>query len=263
MTSRDRIILAVVLLVGALAGYWFLLLAPQREEMGKLDAKIAEQRKALDESLTRVQAGLQARSRYSANYAMVAKLGQAVPADDSVPSLVFQLDSAATTAGVDFRKVKLANTNASSSSSTPPSTSTSTSASTAGGATSAAALPPGAAVGPAGFPTMPFSLSFDGSFFHMAAFLRRLDRFVAAGGRTVRIGGRLLTVEGIALSASRKGFPKVKATIAATAYLVPPGQGLTGGATPQGPAGTQPVSSSSAAPTTTPASSSTTSSPTP
>ncbi len=54
---------------------------------------------------------------------------------------------------------------------------------------------------------MPFELTFNGSFFHMAAFLRRLDRFVAAGGKTVRIGGRLLTIEGIVPLAGAQGLP--------------------------------------------------------
>jgi hypothetical protein len=99
---------------------------------------------------------------------------------------------------------------------------------------------------------MPFTLTFNGSFFHMAGFLRRLDRFVAAGGRTVRVGGRLLTVEGISLSMPQSGFPRVKATVMATAYLVPPSQGATAGATPSGPSTSSTVSSPSGSPSTLP-----------
>ena len=40
------------------------------------------------------------------------------------------------------------------------------------------------------------------------------------------------------LGASRDGFPKVHADITATAFVVPPDEGLTGGATPAGPAST-------------------------
>jgi hypothetical protein len=92
---------------------------------------------------------------------------------------------------------------------------------------------------------MPFSLTFDGSFFHVAAFFHRLQRFVDAGGRSIRVGGRLLTLDGLSLTASRKGFPRVKAVVAATAYLIPPGEGLTNGATPSAPGGTTAASTSS------------------
>jgi hypothetical protein len=79
---------------------------------------------------------------------------------------------------------------------------------------------------------MPFALTFDGSFFHMAGFLHRLERFVRAGGTTVRVDGRLLTIDGISLHPRPNGFPHVEASIKATAYLIPPGQGATGGSTP-------------------------------
>jgi hypothetical protein len=82
---------------------------------------------------------------------------------------------------------------------------------------------------------MPFTLQFRGSFFHMADFLRRLDRFVHAGGRAVRVGGRLLTVDGVRLEPAQSGFPVMSATLAANAYLIPPGQDATGGASPTAP----------------------------
>lgn len=262
MTLRDRALIGVLALVALLGAFWFMALKPKRAEVAQLDQQIASKTSDYQKAMVRVQAGLAARSSYSGVYATMAKLGQAVPADDSVPSLVFQLDNAARATGVDFRGVKLTSAPASATSTpvTPPpssssgssssgsSSSTSSSSSSSSGSSPASSttpaaptqaatstLPPGAAVGPAGFPTMPLQLTFDGSFFKMASFLRRLDRFVATGRRTVRIGGRLLTVDGIALAAGRKGFPQVKATVSATGYLVPPTQGATAGATPAGP----------------------------
>jgi hypothetical protein len=237
VTARDRGIVIVLALAAVIAGYWFLLLAPKREQVARLDKQIAVQRTTLRDALAKVQPGLEARAHYRTNYASMARLGQAVPADDGVPSLVFQLESAAKQSDVDFRAVKLTTAEGTSSSQTATPTE--------GGSSSAAALPPGASKGAGDLPAMPFALTFDGSFFHMSSFFARLDRFVAMGGRTIRVGGRLLTVEGIALEASRNGFPQVKATVAATAYVVPPGEGLTGGATPNGPAGTTAVSGSS------------------
>jgi hypothetical protein len=92
------------------------------------------------------------------------------------------------------------------------------------------ALPPGATVGAAGFPTMPFSFNFNGSFFHMQRFLKAVNGLTDVNGKSIKVSGRLLTVDGVALKASAKGFPNVDATVAVTAYLLPADEGLTPGA---------------------------------
>lgn len=271
MTTRDRTVLAVIVAVALLAAYWLLLLAPKRDEAKKVGAEVTQAQQTASTSRSGLAAARNAKRSYSRNYAMIARLGQAVPTDDNVPSLVFQVESAARATHVDFRAVKLTgSTDASAATAvapTPPATTTpapttttpttttpttttpttttpagtssassTTTASATAPATQAATatLPPGAAVGPAGFPTMPFSLTFDGSFFHIAAFFHRLQRFVDAGGHVIRVGGRLLTLDGVSLSASRKGFPRVKAVVAATAYLIPAGEGLTTATTTDG-----------------------------
>jgi hypothetical protein len=86
---------------------------------------------------------------------------------------------------------------------------------------------------------MPFSFAFDGKFFDMEKFVRALAAYITIkpAGASIDVKGRLLTIDGIALQASPQGFPRVKASVAATAYLLPADQGLTGGATPTKPAG--------------------------
>jgi hypothetical protein len=90
-------------------------------------------------------------------------------------------------------------------------------------------------VGTAGLPTMPFSFTFQGGFFRLSDFFARLDALIRAGKNGVDARGRLLTVDGLSLSASPKGFPNMTATVAATAFLVPPSEGATNGATPNAP----------------------------
>jgi hypothetical protein len=297
VTSRDRTAALIVGAVVLLAGFWFLLLSPKRKDAESLSTKITAAQQRLDTARQATAAATAARNRYDADYAAVAKLGKAVPADDDVASLVYQLDHVSNGTHIDFRSIKLESTGAStpapapaaaqaaavgqasgstptsssdssssgsstpasSSSSSSSSSSTSTTSSTTPPATPAtgvpasqsavAGLPPGSTVGSAGFPTMPFSFVFDGSFFNMEDFFTGIQRFAAiGGGGDLSVRGRLLTVDAFALTASRFGFPKVKASIDATAYLVPQSEGLTGGATPQGPAasgGTTPAPSGS------------------
>jgi hypothetical protein len=117
MTSRDRTVLLVVVTVALLGAYWLLLLSPKRHDASSLGDQVAEVHKRLDAAHADVAASGSARSSYAANYVAVARLGKAVPAEEDVPSLVYQLDQTATSMQVDFRKIKL-----SQQSSTPAST---------------------------------------------------------------------------------------------------------------------------------------------
>jgi len=106
-------------------------------------------------------------------------------------------------------------------------------------ATVTATLPPGSSVGSAGFPTMPFTLTFNGSFFKLQKFLAGINNLTTVRkGEKLRVRGRLLQVDGVGLQPSSQGFPHITAKLSATAYLLPKGQGLTAGATPSNPSGT-------------------------
>lgn len=251
MTKRDRIVVGSLVLAAILGAFWLLVVAPQRKEAAALAKKIATAQQRLSAAQSSAGQALAAKGRYEADYATVAKLGQAVPADDDVPSLVYQVDSAAQRAKIDFRSLKLVQNSGKAPpppAAAPPAPAPSGDKGSDGGSSppppaapapptqvAAAALPPGASVGAAGFPTMPFTFIFDGSFFNMERFLRNLGRFTRVEKDGVEVRGRLLTVDSFQLTAGRDGFPSVSASVDATAYVLPPGEGLTAGATPQGP----------------------------
>jgi Tfp pilus assembly protein PilO len=253
VTARDRIIIVVALVAAAVAGVWFVGLAPKRKDATDLSAKIAVARQQLTEVQQSAAKARDAKAKYDSDYAQVATLGKAVPKSDAIPSLVYQLQSAAHDASIVFNSLKVANSgvqattpstpaqtaaaaNATSNANGSGSTSGGTSGSTSNGSTSSSApttpapatqaatstLPPGAAVGSAGFPTMPFSFVFNGTFFDMERFLSKVQRFVRIDGNNVDVRGRLLSIDGFALNAGGKGFPSVKANISATAYLMSP-----------------------------------------
>ena len=272
MTGRDRIVLVVLVMAAAVAGFWFMLLAPKRDEATKLAAKITQAHQELEQARASATNAAGAKARYDRDYATVARLGKAVPADIDMASLLYQIQSAARASHVDFRSISLSSSApAAAPAAAPPAAQAAatgaaekkadgadkTSASATPAAptqTAAAGLPPGATVGPAGFPVMPFTFDFDGSFFHMEDFLHTLAAFTSTDGKQISVRGRLLTIDGISLTASRQGFPRVRAAITANAFLVPSDEGLTGGATPQTPGtGATPASASGGASATTPA----------
>jgi hypothetical protein len=231
MTGRDRSLIGVVAAALVVAAAWFLVLAPQRHQAAQLSDDVAVQRQALVQAQADAAAGLAAKRGYGHDYTTVARLGAAVPEDDNVPSLLLQVERAADGSQIDFRELKAGEGSGAAAPPPPPPATTGAPATQATTAT----LPPGAAVGAAGFPTMPFSFTFTGDFFHMSDFVGRLERFLVVRNRRLLVRGRFMTIDGIALTAAPDGFPRIQANVAATAYLLPTDQGLTNGATATGP----------------------------
>jgi Tfp pilus assembly protein PilO len=242
VTARDRTVLIVVGLVALLGGFWFVAISPKRKEASDVAAQVATAQTRLDTAQAGAASADAARKQYSSDYATVARLGKAVPVDDDMPSLVYQLSHTAKVNHIDFRAIKLTSTGVAAAApvgaaAAVASANGNTSASSAApAATVTPALPPGATVGTAGFPTMPFSFNFTGSFRNMQRFLKSIDGLTAVKGKSINVKGRLLTVDGVGLKAGVKGFPDVDATVAVTAYLLPADEGLTAGATPATPA---------------------------
>jgi Tfp pilus assembly protein PilO len=223
VNARNGLLVGLLVTVVAAFGFYTLALKPKRQEAAKLDHRIAKQHDELQSAEALLATNQNARDHFRQAYATVVRLGKAVPADDDVRSLVVQLHAAARRAGVDFASIGL--------SSSPT---TATSDPTAAPATP---LPPGATVGPAGFPTMQFQLQFRGRYFGLGDFLHRLHGFVRASNDSLRVTGRLLTLDGVKLEPQEEGLSNISATVDATTYLVSPLEGLTGGATASGPSG--------------------------
>ena len=95
-----------------------------------------------------------------------------------------------------------------------------------------------------GLESTPLDFSFKGSFFDLADFFHRLKRFVRVSNGRLAIHGRLMTVDSFTFT-SGDSFPELTASVKATVYLVPKGEGVSGGATPSGPA-TQPATTAAA-----------------
>ncbi|HTX09282.1 MAG TPA: hypothetical protein VME22_11760 [Solirubrobacteraceae bacterium] len=247
MTARDRTVIMVVLALGAIVAGWLLVVSPKRSQASALSGQIAGVQSQLDSARSQVAAGEAARTAFAGQYAQLARLGEAVPPSDDVPSLIYQVQSAAQAAHVSLRALQL--TPGSSSSS--PTTSSSSSSSTASSST----LPPGAAVGAAGLPTDQFTFTLAGNFFNLANFFNRIQNFVVSSNSHLLISGRLMTINAISLAPGSNGFPQITANVSATTYIVPPTQGPTDGATPAGPGTTssQPQTSTSGSSSSTPA----------
>ncbi len=246
MTSRDRMVLIAALAVAALVGAWLLVVQPRRGAAAKLSTSISAVQAQLATLETQVAADRRARASFPVEYAELARLGEAVPQDDNIPSLIYELQTAAKASGVDFRGLQL----------TPSSSGSGSGPGASAGASAAGALPPGVSAGSAGFGTEQFTFSFSGKFFNLSDFLGRLDRFVVATGPAVRVSGRLMTLNALTLGPGSQGFPDMVANVSATTYLLSASQGHLGGA-PSPTPGTAPAGPTSGLPAGSPSSSGT------
>jgi hypothetical protein len=251
VTTRDRIVIMVVLAVGAVVAGWMFVVSPKRDQAASLSTQITAEQSQLSAAQNQVAAGESAKKAFAGQYAQLAKLGEAVPPDDNVPSLIYQVQSAAQGAHVTFRGLQLSG---GSSSSTPNTSTGSTSGSSTTGAAPTAPLPPGAAIGAAGLPTEQFTITLAGNYFHLSSFFNRLESFVVSSNNRLLVSGRLMTINAINLAPGPNGFPQITASVSATTYIVPPTQGPLGGATQAGPApSTQAQTSTSGSSTAAPA----------
>jgi Tfp pilus assembly protein PilO len=240
VTRTNKILIAVVAMGLAVAAFYFLALGPKRKEIAKLDTDIAAQQAELAQAQQQLATYEKARKSYKANYATLARLGKAVPADDDVRSLLVQLESASEGTGVEFQKIELGSGLAGADSS-----------SGAAGATAATdgtlAKAPGAIdVAGGALSAMPFTFTFTGGYFDLNTFFAKLEHFVTVNNRKIDATGRLLRLESVAIGPSSAGFPDMQAQIGAATYLVPPVEPVQGAAAPGTTqnAGTTPTSPS-------------------
>jgi hypothetical protein len=280
MTDRDRKILLALIPLALILGYYFLLLAPKREEAGKVRDELSQAEGVRDTAQQKASQLAGAKRSFASDYATVIRIGKSIPTSVDMPSLLVQLDRAARGTGIKFTNIKAGERLASP---TTPAAATTTPATPGGGSGSPAtpgAAPaqsgpgqaaqtasgtvqnangasgaaagsstPGANGAPAsgtagtaapGLESVPLDFEFSGSFFDLADFFHRMKRFVKVANDKIVIRGRLMTIDTFTFDSS--SFPQIKAQVSATVYLAPKAQGVDAGATTQGPASTSPAS---------------------
>jgi Tfp pilus assembly protein PilO len=249
-SSSTRLVVSVLVVVALAIGFWVLLLSPKREKSAELGSQANSLRTSLSEDQSQVTQAEVARREFPSDYRQLVVLGKAVPVGDETSSLLVELSKVAVRSKLDFESIQMTGTGESGAAPVAPApeppaeTPTSESSTTTPAAATlppteatASLLPLGAAVGSAGLAVMPYSLDFKGDFFHIADFIKGIDSLVHPDGTTVAVNGRLVTLDGFALTADPGlGFPHLDATFSVTTYVTPPSVGLTAGATPTEPA---------------------------
>lgn len=219
MTSNDRKTIALVALAGIaiLAALWMLVISPKRDERAQVRENVAAQQDRLQAAQTQLASYEVARKQFPAKLKELKTLDKAVPSRGAISELLRQLQRRANVRNSDLRLVALK----------------------AGGGTPSAAgttappVTPGAIVGSDGLATLPFTFEFTGDYFDLRDILQTVRRSVSVNKDKIKVGGRLLTIDGLSFVRTDATSTKTKATLNATAYIAP-----DGASTPQPPAAT-------------------------
>ncbi|HET7484217.1 MAG TPA: hypothetical protein VFJ64_02450 [Solirubrobacterales bacterium] len=242
--TKNAVIGAMLLLVVVAFAFWTMMLSPKRDEAAKLGAQVKQLETSLAQHQAEVEVAEEARKEFPVAYQRLVVLGKAVPGDDETASLLVQLNRISEKAHVRFETLQLEPGSGSGSEDEAGVPSSANGEPVSPTEASASLLPLGATVGSAGLAVMPYKLTFQGDFFKMADFIKGLDALVKTTNEKVAVDGRLITVDGFVLEEAEAGFPDLEATFVVTTYLTPPSQGLTAGASPEGPEGATSVPAS-------------------
>jgi hypothetical protein len=232
MTGRDRMVVIVIALLAILGAGWVLFVSPERKQAAKVSAQVSEAQSQLSSAEAKLASATQAEAQYQTAYASIVSLGKAVPPSEEVPSLIYQLEQASNEKDVDFSSIV---------------------SGASGGSGPAASASAVVTAAPTGFTQMPFTFVFNGSFVDLDHLFERLDDFTQrSSSGALQVSGRLLTIQSVKLApasttnlASSGASETLAGTITATAYVLPPSQGLTGSASSA--AGSAPASGSGSA----------------
>jgi hypothetical protein len=255
MTGANRILLAVLPLAATAIAFWLLMLSPQRQEASDLETQVTDLQIQVDEQEQLAADAEAAREDFPRAYRRLVVLGKAAPEDDDTSSLLLQLNRIASSSGVAFVSLEATEGGGEAAAPAPaapqpPPDPAASSGQTVGqpsaaplappSEATAALLPIGATIGPAGLPVMKYSLTFEGDFFRLADFLAGIDDLVKArNDGSVGVRGRLVTVDRFELTPVGSGpsrNPVLSASFEITTFLTPADEGATAGASPAGPA---------------------------
>ena len=269
MRANERMIFVGVAIVALAVGFYLLVLAPKRSKVSEFNDQIDQLHSSISQAEQQASYGEQARQDFPKYYGRMVVLGKAAPAQADTASLLVQLSSISNQSKLDFRSISIsdgesgsgaapagtasptsptgaaeaaASTASTASSATPTSSTAATASPAPATEASAATLPIGATVGPAGLPTLPYNLSLRGGYFDVASFIGKVDGLVqpVAAGAQLSPDGRLLTIGGFNLQIRGTGpSPRLKADFTVNAFSTGEA-GLTLGASPSAPAPVSP-----------------------
>jgi hypothetical protein len=105
LSDRDRRIVLILVPIVILIAYYFLLLAPKRDDLKTARTEQHSAEDARDAAVAQAAQLERARQTFAEDYAAVVRLGKAIPDTVDSPSLLVQLDRASHGTHIDFDSI--------------------------------------------------------------------------------------------------------------------------------------------------------------
>lgn len=208
MSERDRLVLIAAVVLGVLVCTWMFVVSPERKSASAADQAVAAAQQTLTTAQTALGTAQTSKARYASSYTALVAVGKAVPATPEVPSLMYQLDQAASLRNVNFASIT---------------------AGSGSGSTAAASSTTSTGTASSGPTPLPFTFSFTGTFFDLYHLLGRLNTFaVQTKSGTLVVTGRLLTIQGVSLTGSSSGGTAASSSGGSSSGTTSGGGELTG-----------------------------------
>jgi Tfp pilus assembly protein PilO len=187
-------------LVIVLTVSYMILIRPKRAESGRLDAEIAELESKIAAGAKQATAAKEPEVRI--NVADLFRLAKAMPDEEDMPGIILEVNSIASSAGIEFL-----------------------------------AIQPQPAVAAGSRRALPITLTFEGNYYDLTDFLYRLRTLVTVKDGKLYASGRLYTLDALDMHEAKTGFPHIEAVLTVSAYAF--GSGTPAAAAPGAPAQTE------------------------
>jgi Tfp pilus assembly protein PilO len=174
------LVLAGALVIVLVVSY-MVLIRPKRAEGARLDEEIAELETKIAVEARRTTGPRQAEVRI--NVADLFRLAKAMPDEDDMPGIILEVNSIASSAGIEFL-----------------------------------AIQPQAPVAAGAHRALPLTLTFEGNYYDLTDFLYRLRTLVTVKDRKLHATGRLYTLDSLDMHEAQGGFPAIEAVLTVSAY---------------------------------------------
>jgi Tfp pilus assembly protein PilO len=199
-------------LVIVLAVSYMVLIRPKRAESGRLDAEIAELESKIAAGAKQATAAQEPEARI--NVADLFRLAKAMPDAEDMPGIILEVNSIASSAGIEFLSIQ-----------------------------------PQPAVAAGSRRALPLTLTFEGNYYDLTDFLYRLRTLVTVKDGKLHASGRLYTLDALDMHEAKTGFPHIEAVLTVSAYAF--GTGAPAAAPPAAPAPGAPTETATSETTTT------------
>lgn len=105
MTERDRKVLAIVIAVVVLGGFWFLVVGKKRSAIKDAQATLVSAQADLETAKTQENAAVKTAKVKPVAYSRLLRLGKAIPVDEDFQSLLVQVNDLTLIKGVTFKSL--------------------------------------------------------------------------------------------------------------------------------------------------------------